>query len=330
LQDASVVWREHAFGFELRVLASSPARPAHPAITAALESEAAAGLRVLVVERPHPDDDVRAIAAHVQARCRSLRRLEWGAEGFEVRELELAHLLAGELKTRSDPALACDLGGVELPDLEELSLNGVASIRLADAALPVIRCLRIALRLPAGAPPVDVAEALRTSFPRLAELRIGGVRDGSTWARSAAGLFHDPARLLSLPFPQLATLSFGAPFDRAARDALFASPLLAQLSSLSWGMVVYEGDERARGVTAPGVETELSCSQRDQLLGKTWWLGVHAARTGIVQGARVEHPRFGRGIVLDGTSASPDAQVLVEFDDGRRSRLVSRFLRHLG
>jgi hypothetical protein len=324
-----VSWREHALGLELRVPASSPARPSHPVIASALESEAAAGVRVLVVERPHPDDDANEIVARVQTRCRSLKRLEWGSEGSEVRELELAQLLAGKLNTRS-AVLAFDVGGVELPDLEELSVSRVASISLADAAVPALRRLRISVRLPPEAPPVDVASALCTPFPMLEELAIGGARDGSTWARSAAGLFRDPLRLLSLPLPRLARLSFGAPFDDDARAALFTSPLLARLSSLSWGMVIYEGDERERGVIAPGVATELSFAQRDQLLGKTWWLGSHGARTGIVKGARVEHSRFGRGLVLEGAKVSPDAQVLVEFDDGTRCRLVSRFLRHLG
>lgn len=332
LQDSTLVrWSEHALGIELRVLASSPARPALPAIASALEAAAAADLRVLVVERPHVDDDAKEIVARVQARCQSLKRLEWGAEGIEISEMDPGQLLAGTLRpTQPSATGAFDIGGAKLPHLEELSVNRVGALSLANAAVPELRRLSIELRLPTKAAPFNVATALRTPLPMLAELRLNGRRDGSTWASSAATMFDDPVRVLALPLPQLRALWFSAPFDEDARLALFASPLLAQLRTLWWGAVMYEGDERERGVTAPGVATELSFRQRDQLVGKSWWLGIHGARTGIAKGARVEHARFGRGIVIESAKVSPEAQVLIEFDDGTQRRLVSRFLHHLG
>ena len=47
-------------------------------------------------------------------------------------------------------------------------------------------------------------------------------------------------------------------------------------------------------------------------------------------GARVAHPRFGRGLVIETSGAGDGKRAVIEFDSGERKVLVARVLEFLG
>ncbi len=87
-------WAANDRGWELRLQATSPASLHGPRLTAALCSQPARALTSLVVERPHPQDDIRALLALALAHIGPLTSFEWGGS-TEVIEAAPINLLFG-------------------------------------------------------------------------------------------------------------------------------------------------------------------------------------------------------------------------------------------
>jgi hypothetical protein len=312
-------------GLEVRVHAASPSTPSLPRLMAALERRGDTPVVALVVERPDPTDDAKRLISSAQAHG-ALVRVEWGS-AVEVSELDIAGALAGLLRATPSLPPTFDITGLSLPALECLYVRRVARLELAGADLPRLRELAISVRLPRAGPPFDLRAALATPLPSLEKLHVDGAREGKTWLESAPTLFREPLALLDLQLPGLRALACDAPFDARVRDALMSWPGLDRLASITWGLVRYTGSEK-RPATKPA--RLLRPSDRDRLVGKLFWLGSESSRTAVVEGARVEHQKFGRGIVLEIRGKGDGRKAVVELDTGEKKLVLADALTHLG